>query len=125
MIRGDAYQKLGHAFNWPLCRGEADPLQWLFAESLQAFQAEREMRAAFVADECVDLIDNDSLGLPQRGSSFLGSQQQVQRLRRGDQDVRRLADERRTLRRRAVSGAQANSDRSGLLAVNRAETRLL
>ncbi|HLQ46589.1 MAG TPA: hypothetical protein VK137_17730, partial [Planctomycetaceae bacterium] len=72
MTRVDAYQEFGHAFNRPLRRGEADPLQWLFAESLQAFQAECKMRAAFVADECVDFIDDDGLGLPQCGASLRG-----------------------------------------------------
>ena len=90
-------EEIGHAFNRSLRCREADALQRLLAQRLQAFEAQREMRATFVSDERVNFIDDHCLGFAERGAAFHRGQQQVQRLRCRDQDVWRLADERRSL----------------------------
>ena len=66
------------------------------------------MRAAFVRDERMDLVDDDRLDAAQDITGVRG-QHQIDRLRRGDQDVGRMAQEAGAFGLRRV--ASADSDR--------------
>ena len=59
------------------------------------------MRAALVAGDRVDLVDDHRAQLAERRAPAHGRQQDEQRLRRGDQDVRRLASPSSRARRPA------------------------
>ena len=68
------------------------------------------MRAAARADDGVDLVDDDGAHRAQHLAAALGGEQQVERLGRGDQDVRRLAQHGRALGRGRVAGADRGRD---------------
>jgi hypothetical protein len=94
-----------------LLRGrQSDPQQRPFAECRQAFQRERKMAAALVGRQRVDLIDNHRPRRREHGPAGLGAQQDVQRLRRGDHDMRRPAAHAIALARRRIAGAHPGAD---------------
>ena len=74
------------------------------AQALQALQAEREVGAALRPGDGVDLVHDDVLDAGQDLAGLAG-QQQVEALRRGDQDVRRVAGEVAAIGGRGVAGA--------------------
>ena len=55
------------------------------------------MRAALVVGDSVDLVDDHRLNMAQDGTAAIGGQQDVKRLRRGDQNVRRTLQHRAPL----------------------------
>ena len=77
------------------------------AQRFEPFEREREVRAALVARDGVDLVDDHRLDGAQRGAAARARDQQVQRLRRRDDEARRLAHHARPLRARRVAGADA------------------
>jgi hypothetical protein len=86
-----------------LRRAEPDPLHVAAGRLGEPLERERQMRAALGLRDCVDLVDDHLLGAiedPRR----LAGEHQVQRLRRGDEDVRRFADHRLALLLRRVAG---------------------
>ena len=103
----------------PLRRGQADALQpglplltqTREREALEALEREGEMRAALCGDHRVDLVDDHRLDILQCRAGR-GRQHQVERLRCGDEDVRRRLCEPHAVLRRRVAGA----DRDGRLA---------
>ena len=52
---------------------------------------EREVAAALVAEEGVDLVDDDGLDGAEDLAAALGGEHEVEGLRRGDEDVRRAS----------------------------------
>jgi hypothetical protein len=76
-----------------------------FAQRFQPLQRQHQVRAALAAGHGVQLVDDDAFHRLQHGAARLGAQQDVERLRRGDQDVRRLAAHALALRGRRVAGA--------------------
>ena len=74
---------------------------------LEPLERERQVRAALGRHQRVDLVDDDRLDRAQRLARVRG-QQQVERLRRGDQDVGRLALKARALGLRRVAGADGD-----------------
>ena len=85
------------------CAGVAEQL-------VEPLQRQRQMRPAFGARDGVHLVDDDRLHLGQR-LARRRRQHQEQRLRRGDQDVRRLGDQLAAPRGRSVAGPHADADR--------------
>ena len=77
---------------------------------LQPLQAEREVRPASRADDRVDFVDDDGADGAQHLAAALGRQQQIQRLGRRHQDVRRRAQHRRALGLRRVAGSDGGGD---------------
>src|SRR4051794_41967566 len=65
------------------------------------------MGTSLAAGDCVDLVDDDRVDPPQRLTS-LARQQEEQRLRRRDEDVRWPARERAPLVSRGVTRAHAD-----------------
>ncbi len=71
---------------------------------------QREVAAALVAGEGVDLVDDDGADVAQRRAAALGGEHQVERLGRGDQDVGRAFHDRRAVGLRRVAGADGGAD---------------
>ena len=71
--------------------GEADAGRALLADVVEAGEGEGEVAAALVAGEGVDLVDDDGADGAQDLAAALGGEHEVERLRRGDQDVRRAS----------------------------------
>ena len=80
------------------------------ADLLQAFERQREMRAAPRADDGVNLVHDDRPDGPKHLAAAFGRQQQKQRLRRRDEDVRRRAQRSRALGRGRVAGPHGGGD---------------
>ncbi len=105
-----AHQESGDLLDRLLRGGEADPLQPVGAQRRQPLQREGEVRAALVRRERMDLVDDDAAGRRQHAPSGLGAQQDVERLRRGDQDMGRAAAHPVALAGRRVPGAHPGPD---------------
>ena len=98
--------------------GEADALEWWCvdrAQALQPFQAQGQVGAALAAGDGVDLVHDHVLDAAQDLARLAG-EQQVEALRRGDEDVRRALDEVPALVRGRVAGAGGDRDPRRLLA---------
>ena len=81
-------------------------------QRLEPLERQRQVRAALGRHQRVDLVDDDRVDRAQR-LARVRRQQQVERLRRGDQDVGRLALEPRALGLRRVAGADRDRRRDG------------
>ena len=92
-----------------LRRREADPLRGPLQQRVEPLQRERQMRAALGAGDGVDLVDDHGLDPAQRLARLRG-QHQEERLRRRDQDVRRLLDQLPPLLLRRVARADADAE---------------
>ena len=102
-----AAEKPRHLFERPLRGREADALQRLGRQRLQPFQSQRQMRAALGGHQRMNLVHNDRFHRAQR-LGRLRRQQQVERLRRGDENVGRMPREAGALALRRVAGAHAD-----------------
>ena len=71
------------------------------------------MGAAAAPDHRVDLVDDHGAYGSQHLAAALGRQQEIQRLRRGDQNVRRRAEHRRALVLRGIAGSDRGRNRRG------------
>ena len=76
-------------------------------QRLEPLQRQRQVRAALGAGQRVDLVDDDPLHVAQRLACLRG-EDEVERLGRGDEDVRRLLAEGPPLLCRGVAGAHAH-----------------
>ncbi len=90
-VRSGAGEEIGDGANWILRGGEADALQAVAAESREPLEREREMGAALVRRDGVDLVDDHRPGGLQHRAPGLRAEQDVERFRRRHQDVRRPA----------------------------------
>ena len=93
----------------PLRRRQPDPHKPCFSESLQPFEEEGEEGPPLISAEGVDLIDDRAADHAQDLPGSLRSEQEVERLRGGDQDLRRGAQHSPPLCRRSITGTQADS----------------
>ena len=85
-----------------LRRRQADALQRPAGERVEALERQRQVRAALVAGDGVDLVDDHGRGAARAASRLLlGGEQDVERLGRRDEDVRRAPHHRLALARRA------------------------
>ena len=89
--------------------GEAEALTRPAGQRLQPLQGQGQVRAALVADQGVDLVHDHGARRGQHRAAAVGGQQEVQGLRRGDQDVRRPLRHRRALAGRRVAGAHEHA----------------
>ena len=69
------------------------------------------MRSALIIRDGVNLVDDHGVHAAQVLAALLRGQQNVERLRRGDQNVRRRFEHRPALRYRRVAGADSGADR--------------
>ena len=107
--RPDSAQEAGDRLHRALRRREPDPLRRARGQLLQPLQAEGQMGAALGAGQGVDLVDDHVLDAAQDLGRLAG-EDQVQRLGRGDEDVRRVADQVAPLVGRRVAGPDADLD---------------
>ncbi len=105
-----AGQVVRHQLNRPAGRRDADLLRPGLEQRLEARQREREMRAALVAGERVDLVDDDRPDRAQHSTPRVRCQENIERLRRRDEDVRRVPKHARPLALRRISGAHVGAD---------------
>ena len=113
--QADALERADRLTRRPLrSSGRASGRPGPCAQALQALQAQREVGAALGPGDRVDLVHDDLLDAAQDLARLAG-QQQVEALRRGDQDVRRMPDEVAALGGRGVAGAARDRDARRLL----------
>ena len=98
-----------------LRRRETDALRWGGRHHAQTFEREGEVGAALRSGDGVNLVDDHRPERAEHRASADAGEQDVQRFRRGDQDVRRLAQHPRPRRRTGVAGAHRHSDLRELL----------
>ena len=72
-----------------LRRRQADAQQAAAAQRRQPLERQRQVRAALVRRDGVDLVDDHGARGREHRAAGLGAEQDVERLRRGDDDVRR------------------------------------
>ncbi len=115
-VRGNvaAAKVVGDHFQRPLRRGQADAHEAARVQRLQPLQQQRQENAALVRTQGVNLIDDDVRHARQCFTGARG-QQQVQRFRRGDEHVRRPAQQPLSLRGGRVAGAHGHVNRRQLL----------
>jgi hypothetical protein len=101
-------------FDGALRRRETDARRPPVTQRLEPFQREREVGAALVAGDGVDLVDDHRLGGAQRLATSRTSHKEIERLRCGDHEAGRPADHRRALRARGVSRAHGDADLGGV-----------
>ena len=73
---------------------QADALRRRVAQRLEPLEREREVRAALVARDGVDLVDDHGVDGAQQRATARAGDEQVERLRRGHDEARRLAHHR-------------------------------
>src|ERR687886_966722 len=85
-------------------RRQADAERRGFGDGPEALEREGEMRSSLVASEGVDLVDDDGLHRGEGGPGPIGGQVQIERLRRGDEEVWGPANHRLALPRGGIAG---------------------
>ena len=93
-----------------LRRRETDARRPVVAQGLESFQREREVRAALVAGDGVDLVDDHGLGRAQRLTAARARHEEIERLGCGDHEAWWAAHHRRALRAGRVAGAHRDAD---------------
>ena len=109
-VVGHAEQEAGDQLDRLLRRRQPDALQAAAAQRGQAFERERQMRAALVRRQRVDLVDDHRARGGEHRAARLGTEQDVERFRRGDDDVRRAPAHAVALGCRRVAGAHQGAD---------------
>ncbi len=109
-VRSGPDQQPGHRLDRPLGGGQADPLDRLLRHVGQSFQGQGQVGASLVRRDRVDLVHDDGAHAAQHGPAPLGRHHEVERLRRGDQDVRRPLEHGGPLGRDRVTGPDRDPD---------------
>ena len=103
---------------------QADALERLAGQPLQALERQRQVGAALGADQRVDLVDDHRVDGREHAARALGGQHQVERLGRRDQDLGRAC----SIRSRSPAGVSpvrtADPDRRQRLAAARGRGRM-
>ena len=110
VIAARADKELRDILDRLLGRGESDALQRMRAKRGQAFQRKREMAAALVRRERVNLIHDDGSRGREHEAAGLGTQKDIERLRCRDDDVRRAPSHAVAFARRRVAGADRGAN---------------
>ncbi len=122
------HQEARDGVDRPLRGGQPDPLQGpaeagrhVGPQLLEAFQRQRQVRAAARANHRMDLVDDDRADGTEEAAAALRREQQVERLRGRDQDVRRDAQHGGALGLRGVARADSGRDARRLEALRLGE----
>ena len=97
-----------HGLDRALRGRQPDALRRPLADRFEALEREREVRAALVACDGVDLVDDDGLDGAEQVASLRAGDEQVERLGRGDDEARRPAQHRGALGAGGVAGADGD-----------------
>ena len=89
---------------------EADPQQAIAAQRREALERQRQMGAALVRGERVDLVDDHGPRGGEHAAAGLRAEQDVEGLGRGDDDVRRRAAHALALAGRGIAGPHPGAD---------------
>ena len=100
----------GNRLDWRLGGREADALYAGSGHTLEALERQREVRAAARADHRMNLVDDDGAHRAQHLSAAFGGEEQVERLRCRDQDMRRRAQHRGAFGRAGVAGSHRGGE---------------
>ena len=108
-------EKCGERFDWIERRRETNAHRsrrpTLPDHSFQALQRERQMSAALVAGDRVELVNDDVANGSELGAKARRGQEDEQRFGRGDEDVRRPSKHRGALIGGRIAGAQPRTYR--------------
>ncbi len=110
----DAREERPDLVRRPDGRGQADPLELPAGQVAQSLEANRELGPPFVGGELVDLVDHDPTDGLQMLPQPAAGEQDLERLRRRDEHVRRVAGDRGPLLRRRVSMSDGDTDPEAL-----------
>ena len=105
-----AAEESGHRLDRPLGRRQSDACRAGVGERIEARQRERQVAAPLVADERMDLVDDHRARRAQHAAAPLGGEQDVERFRRGDEDMWRTFDHATPLPRGGVPGTHGGAD---------------
>ena len=105
-----ADQELSDLLDWPLGGREADPLWPLADQRVEPRQRQRQMAAALVTRHGVDFVDDHRADRAQHLARALGGENQIQGLRRGDEDVGWATEHRLPFRLWRVTGPNQRPD---------------
>ena len=105
-----AAEEFGDEGEGALGGGEADAVGALVGDGVEALEGEGEVGSALVGDEGVDFIDDDGVDVAQSFAAAGGGEQDVERLRGGDEDVRRQLQHAGAVAGGSVSGADHGAD---------------
>ena len=103
-------QKMCDVLDRLLRRRQTHPQQAIATKGRQALEGQRKMRAAFVRRQSVDLVDDHGPGRRQHRAAGLRRQQDVKRLRRGDEDMRRAPTHLCAFALRCITRAHQGAD---------------
>ena len=93
-----------------LLRGRQADARRPVRQQVKPLQRERQVRAALVVGDGVDLVDDYGLDIAQNGAAAVCGEQNVERLGRGDQDVRRTLEHLAPLFHQRVAGAHGGAN---------------
>ena len=105
-----ADQESGHFLDRLLRGREADARQPAAGEGLEPLEREREMHSSLGSDHGVNLVDDHRACAREHPPPGLGAEQDVERLGRGDDDVRGALRAARPLVLRGIAGAHEGAD---------------
>src|SRR6266568_487417 len=88
-------------------RGQADPLELMADEVPEALEADRQLGPSLIRGELVNLVDDDPTNAPKVFPQLASREQNLERLRGRDEDIRRTPSDRGPL----LGGRVAVADR--------------
>jgi hypothetical protein len=101
---------MGDFFDGLLRRREADAHGRARGERFQPLQRKGEMDAALVVGHGVNFVHNHSLNITQDGAALFRREQDVERLGRGDQNMRRAPQHQAPVFHQSIAGAHGGAD---------------
>jgi hypothetical protein len=105
-LRPRTDQQARHDLDRALRRRQANAHGAMVGQLLEPLERHGQVGATLVARHRVDLVDDHGAHAPQHLAALLGRDHQVERLGRGDEKLRRLAQHAGALRGRGVARAQ-------------------
>ena len=105
-----ARKEVRDLFNRLLRRGKPDAHRRAMSQRFQPLQRKREMHAALVVGYRVNFVHNHGLDIAQDGAALLRRQQNVERLGRGDQNMRRTFQHEAPVLHQSVARAHGCPD---------------
>ncbi len=109
-IGADPDEQASHQIDRFLGGGKPDARRPLVAERVEPLHRQRQMGAALVPRHGMDLVDDHRAHRPQDLAPPRRGKQEIERLGRRHEDLRRLLQHRRPRRSRRVSAAHPDAD---------------
>ena len=107
----------GNGFDGAYGGGESDALGRVVGQCAEARQGQRKMGATLVVRHGVDFVDDDCARGPQHFAGLFGGDEDEERFRSRDEDVRRLTQHLLALMHRGVACTDGGADRSEMYAL--------